>query len=802
MSGPLITLEDDLSPQEEILLSGAMRGDPVDLGGAEIRGEVLRALLNGSRPDWPVAVSGVRLSKAVVSGGLDLEGCSIAFPLLLSRVRIESGERGALVVRDARCKRISLQNCELDGAFVGDRMQADNGLLFAGGRISSALQVRGAVIGGALAVEGTRIGGGREAVKANGLRLAGPLILRRANLRGDVQLVRAQLGAGIYAENTRVEGRECGFDLESARVDGDILMSGANITAGLRLAHGRVRGRVDAAGLVVFGQETAIEAKSLSVGQGLKLVDAKLKGSMDIEGADIGKTIAAEGLEIDGGTTAIFAAGIAVGGNWDMPRSKLVGAVNLPGADIEGQLRLTEARLFGAELAIRADGARIRGGCYMSRAMVFGLLRFPACDIGNQFRLRAATLKVDAGAALMANGSRFARDVELNGGLQSIGALVLDQARVPGVLDFSNSKIKSAALARDGRGIAKAADGGALADATLPEWDEAAISLADADIKRLCMPELRDECPRGIVDLSRARAGSFHDYAAAWPPRPQSRGRSADGRDIEHLVLDGFVYDHLNNPSGAHLGGGARHSRADDRVGERRLTWLEGQQSCDIRDHFKPQPWVQLEKRLMQQGFSEDGRQISISRRRLERKSHATRPLQRLQGGFLDTFALYGFNPWRTVAWMAVFVVMFAALWAWAGGQCAKPGCGDESAFVMTNRDAYTPSRLDAVYPDFNPVGYSFDVFVPFVSFGYADHWRPNIAWKPIAEIPQPITFAPVGEKLAGGGASGGRERVAAPSIKITVGGILYVVMVLEAIVGLVLTSLLITGFTGLLRGD
>ena len=250
-------------------------------------------------------------------------------------------------------------------------------------------------------------------------------------------------------------------------------------------------------------------------------------------------------------------------------------------------------------LAIRGDGARICGGCYMSRSIVFGLLRFPACEIGNQFRLRGASLKVDSGAALMVNGSHFGRDDELNGGQKSIGALVLDQVCIPGQLDFSQNKIKSAALAREGRPLP-------VTDQTDPsgaasDWDEAAISLADAEVKRLCMPETRDERPRGIVDFSRARAASYQDFAAARTPGPELRGKAADGRDIDHLVLNGFTYEHLNIPSGAkQKTGKSRQRKVDNRVTRRRLQWLEGQRASDIRNHFKPQPWVQLENRLQQ----------------------------------------------------------------------------------------------------------------------------------------------------------------------------------------------------------
>ncbi len=801
MSRPIIPTGYDLTASDEALIAAAARGVVVDLEGERISGAVVRALLNGENADWPAAQSGLRIYNAIIAGGIDLEGCTARVPLLLTRVRIEDGERGALVVRDGRLKRLSLQDCLVDGALVADRAQFENGILFAGGRIEGEVFARGVQVSGAWSIEGTRIGTGRESIKANGLRLSGPLILRRARLVGDVQLERAQLGSGLYAENLQLDGKTAGraFNMEGARVTGDLLLASARLTNGLRIAHARIEGRMAAEGAQIAASEIAVEGEGVSVGQGVTFGGAKVEGVIDLSGADIGKGLLAEAIEIDGGSTAILAGGISVGGNWDLARAKIVGAINCPGAEIRGQFRLTEARLFGAELAIRADGARIGGGCYMSRSMVFGLLRFPACEIGNQFRLRGASLKVEAGAALMVNGSRFGRDVELNSGLQSIGALVLDQVRIPGVLDLTDSRVKSAALARDGRPRP-----GDEASAN-PEdglWDEAALSLADADVKRLCMPMKREDRPRGIVDLSRARAASFHDYADTWTPGPAARGRASDGRDIDHLVLDGFVYEHLNNPAGTpdeYHGGGHRH--ADDRVGERRQQWLDGQQACDIREHFKPQPWVQLETRLLQQGYDDASRQISISRRRLERSSHATRTLERWQGAFLDLFALYGFNPWRTVAWMVAFVVIFAGIWAWAGGQCTKSGCSDESVFVMTNRDAYSADKFDEVYPSFNPLAYSFDVFVPFVSFGYADHWRPNLSWNALGEIPQPFTFSPVGEGT-GTGERTANDESDLPTIRLTMGGVLYALVIAETIIGIVLTSLLITGFTGLLRGD
>ncbi len=790
-----------LSETEQLLVAGARDGGVVNLDGGRVRGSVLRDLLLEPRDGHDGAGSGLRVSNVVISGGVDLEGCTVTRSLTLSNARIENSEggRGAIILRDARIKRFAVHSSMISGAIVADRVRVDNGVFLGGGVVRGPIQVRGADVGGAFAIEGTQFGDGKCGLMGAGLRLNGPLILRRTKVSGEVLIPRAQLEAGVYAEevNIAAEGLAWGLNATGACVGGDFLLEGAHIAGVLGLENARIAGKLslDGAKLQSDGEVT-VAARGVSIDQGISARGAVTKGTMELQSGEIGKGFFAKGLELDGGETAIVADGIRVGGNWDLSGSKIIGQLVLPGAHIAGQLKLTEARLFGSDLAVRADGAKIGGGCYLSRAMVIGSLRFPAAVIGNQFRLRGASLKVDEGAALLASGSRFARDVELNGGLVSAGALVFDQAEIRGTLDLSDSRVSSAALAGAGNGVLargaslQAGDAGA-ADVRV---DETAISLVDARITRVLMPSQADQRPRGIVVLSRAQVGTYQDYGAAWPPAFDERERTPDGRDIDHLVLDGFNYDHLSNPSGAKAAFGV-HSRADDRVGARRMMWLAAQEACDIRDHFKPQPWVQLGERLAAQGYHEDARNISIARRRLELSSHSTSIGQRWQGRMLDVFALYGHNPWRTIMWMAVFVLLFAGVWSLAAEQCTVRDCKDENVFVVTNRDAYTPDRFAHAYPGFHSLGYSFDMFVPFVSFGYADHWRPNIGWGPVGTVGLP-SFVVGSEEVETVSDEGSEE------FMITMGGVLYVLGVVEALLGLMLTSLAITGFTGLLRSD
>ncbi len=233
--------------------------------------------------------------------------------------------------------------------------------------------------------------------------------------------------------------------------------------------------------------------------------------------------------------------------------------------------------------------------------------------------------------------------------------------------------------------------------------------------------------------------------------------------------------------------GGSASASPDARVAHMRTQWLEGQSEDDLNSHFKPQAWVQLARVLGAQGYHDDAREIEIARRRHQRKSASASRGAKLQGWFLDVVALYGFNPWRTVIWMAVCVVAFAGIWSWGAHGCATADCKDETVYVMALKGNFGQDEAKAVltYPSFAPLAYSFDVFMPFVNFGFKEHWRPNLGYMPLAELP-----------------SLDIEGFETPRVVVTAGTLLYGAYILEMLIGLVLTSLAVTGFTGILRGE
>ncbi|MGE0023740.1 MAG: hypothetical protein AB7S70_08940 [Hyphomicrobium sp.] len=832
----------DLSSAEQDLVQAILKGRRAEMRGQTVRAAVLKVLATESRAEWVVPFAGISVHDATIEGALDLEGCSVDKPLVFLRCRFapHAGERSALSLRDARLKRVALYECVVNGAIKADRAFIDTAFFLTTCTVTGLVRLRGATIGEALAMDSTTIDNGAEtAILADGLKLGGPWILRGARITGETRFAGARIGGGLLWEEAELTGspvainadgalgegawvlrrtkitgslRARGFSIKAidaanlsvaasgeafngrgADIASDLIFDSARIAGGVLLGRARVGGELSMRGADVsgLGADWAVAGAGLIVEQGVNLAGAILSGGLSLAGARVSQGIIANDVTISSTGRAIEADVLHLGGNWIMRNGKIKGSIRFAGAQIEGQVGFTASQIDGTgDLAIRADGAQIEGGWFMGRAQIRGLVRLPAARVGNEMRLRDTKISVTSGPALFANGVRIARELVLDGGFAATGAIALDHAQVDGTIDLSGSRIVSAKLGRSDAPCAY------NYDKVLEErYDELAISLVDARADRLVMPHEADERPRGVIDLSRAHVGSYEDAAVAWPPPARGRGselrgRTKDGRDVDHLVLDGFLYEHLENPAGQ-PGEGGSETRRERNAARMRTRWLEGQSSADLDRHFKPQAWMQTARRLSAQGYHDEAREIAIARRRRQRRSVSTGTLQRLQSWLLDVLALYGFNPWRTVIWMAVVVVAFAGMWGLAAKGCAEGGCKDEQVFVMALKGNYGQNDARSVenYPPFSPLAYSFDVFVPFVDFGYEGHWRPRLSYGPVADIALPAWIAP--------GTESAPQRVT-----ITTGVLLYMAGVLEMILGLVLTSLAVTGFTGMLNTE
>src|SRR5262245_13901338 len=817
----------DLTPAERLWLDAVLAGRTLDLNGETIRASMLRSLVSGEKADAALPPVGVVLNNATIQGSLDLEGCHVTRPLVFQRCKFSPIEaaQAAVSLRDATLKRVAFYECHITGAVKADRVVIESAMFITGTTLDGALRLRGSSIGEALAMDSIKINHrGDTAVLADGMRLGGPWVLRAAEIAGEVRFASARIGGGLLWEDAKIQNSQVAvagdgaicrgpwvlrraviqgafrlrgmsataidaqqikitapaeaFNARGAEIGGDLILDGAVIKGGVLLGRTRVTGELSGKGADIagVGQDWAMAANGVIVGQGIALSGAKLHGGLMLAGARIEQGINASSIKVSSSGRAVEADTMHVGGNWIMRGGDITGNVRFAGARIEGQVAFTESSIRGGgDLAIRADGAHIGGGWFMGRATIEGLVRFPSAHLGNEMRLRGTRITVSSGPALFAAGVSIAREFVLDGGFSTHGGIVLDRAEIDGTLDLTGSRIKSAALGRAGAAAPKTHD-----EMLSTRYDAVALSLVDARLDRLVMPETAEDRSQGIIDLSRAHVGSYEDAAAAWP-HAASRWSHREQNDLDHLVLDGFIYDHLETPTGLPPQSG----RAG--AARMRIRWLGAQSHNDLIQHFKPQAWVHLSRRLAAQGYHDDAREIAIERRRRQRRSASVTRGARLQSWLLDVFALYGFNPWRTVVWMTMFVVLFAGVWWWAAQGCERDTCKDETVYAMSLKGNYggDDKSAEEKYPGFSPFAYSLDVFLPFVNLGYKEHWRPRTSYLPLAEVPLP-----------------GAEWHGQQNLTVTVGGMLYLLYVLEMLVGLILASLAVTGFAGILKGE
>lgn len=243
------------------------------------------------------------------------------------------------------------------------------------------------------------------------------------------------------------------------------------------------------------------------------------------------------------------------------------------------------------------------------------------------------------------------------------------------------------------------------------------------------------------LDLRSARIGILRDDEESWPDRGK-------------LFIDGLIYDEIADDAPSDV-----QSRED---------WLRRQPA----DQFRPQPYEQLAVVLRKSGRDEHAKQILISKNEDPAKLSQMTFWEKAWHHILGWTIGYGYRPLWTLRYMLGFVVLGSVLF----------GVGFETHLITpTKQVAYTrngASRNDQSLGDhlkFNAVVYSIDQFVPLVNLQEASYWLPN--------------------------GNRGNKLLDLKWFKLRTGGLLCGYMYIHIFFGWLLTTLLVVGLTGLLRG-
>jgi hypothetical protein len=227
-----------LNPGEQKVIDELLSGEFGRLGDGSrpetgdlsrtVRAEFLRFLILGGAEGYRPHEKGVRLSGALVSGILDLEGCRIPRDIGLKDCRFEA----VPVLRSAIIDSLFLDGSAFPG-LQADRLEARGGLYVRGAAIDGEVRLVGAKIGGNFEGDGVTVNW-RDgfAINARGLDGRGAVLLRGAMVRGGINLSVARLGSDFDGVGLLIERPgNIAFDGDGMTARGDLALRGARFSA-------------------------------------------------------------------------------------------------------------------------------------------------------------------------------------------------------------------------------------------------------------------------------------------------------------------------------------------------------------------------------------------------------------------------------------------------------------------------------------------------------------------------------------------------------------------------------------------
>ena len=668
-----------------VLLLGARIRGQLHLGGATLRNPQGTALAADEliveqsmlcRDGFSVKGE-MSLNAARIGGHLDLRGA------MLRNVRAHALEAVHLSVGlDMSCEGLSATGqVLLNYARIGGNLDFTGAdLSNRNGQVLSAIQI----------TVGQSIGCSR------GFSATGQVVLLGARIGGQLDLCGAKLTnpEGNVLEASMLKAEQGIVFADGFSAEGEIVVSGARVGGQFRIDEAHL---ANPGGCALIGDRLSVEG-SMLFGPGfsaegeVKLLGAEVGGGLELHGVRLsnpgGRAFHADGLHVKG--DVLFGEGDGFSAE---------GEVRLPHAHIGGWLCLREARLSNPKgWALYADVLTVEQNVLFGEGFsAEGEVRLGGAHIGAQLGFIGARLDNRGGHALVAERLTVGKDLFFRDGSCATGEIRMAGVHIGGQLDFSGARLDNAgsrALWAAGAvvddrmaccdgftslgevSLCAVRIGGQLdlSGACLENPEGNALDLAGASMDELVF--LPRERPKGVVDLTNARASTFQDDSVSWP-------------DV--LLLQGFIYEKLANTTTS---------------ARTRLDWLDQHQSS-----YLPEIYDQLGAAYRNAGLVEAARQAAIAKER--RHSRELRLHKRMWSWVNYLSVGYGHRKWRAALWIIGLLAVGSNLFALAyPAHMHRTGNGDG--------------------PAFSPVVYTLDVLLPFLGLGQANTWTPQ-GWALVA---------------------------------------------------------------------
>jgi len=569
-----------------------------------VRAEVIADLLIGDGEAASVAVRGVRLQGARITGELNLEAATLRCPL----APLDCSFASAINFTEATAVSVRLSGSHIPTVLTEQLRTRGDLRLDKDFSVLGGVELTSAHIGGVLDCTGGHFANADGyALNADGLTVDGGMFCREEfSASGEVRLVRAHIsgqldctggqfsnagGVALNAQELTIDGSL--LCREEFSATGEVRLLGADIDGVLDCTGGHFS---NAGGPALTADRLTVDGgmfcrKGFSATGEVRLLNAHIGGQLDCTGGHFsnagGPPLNADGLSVDG--SMLCEEGFAASGE-----------VRLLGAHIGGQLGCRGGQFSNPDgYALNADGLTVDGGMFCREEFsATGEVRLLGAHISLQLDCTGGQFSNPNGSALNAevlivDGSLLCREE-----FSATGEVRLPGAHIGGTLVCMGGQFSNP--------------------------DGSALNLWGATVAG----PLRMESAvlQGILDLTAVKTSSYHDNRASWPQK---------------LRLDRFVYDAIDGAS----------------VTER-LEWLRRNEKC-----YSPQIYDQLAAVYRRSGHDEDARRVLIAK---QRRRFAQGNLAGKLGGFLlDWTVGYGYRTWQAGLWLAGLLVLGTVLFGY-----------------------------------------------------------------------------------------------------------------------------------------
>lgn len=347
-------------------------------------------------------------------------------------------------------------------------------------------------------------------------------------------------------------------------------------------------------------------------------------------------------------------------------------SVNLQGSHIN-RIEAEDVTIDGNLLF--GDGFRCEGEVSLKYGTIAGVLNCESGEFHNPH-----------GNAISADGMNVKGGVFLQEGFKAEGEVRLLGATIGGSLECGGGEFHNPdGFALDADGVNVRGDVFLRDNFKAEGW----VSFPGVHIEGwLIWTGVRDRSGT-VMDLRGARVVRLWDSVDSWP-------------DAGNLHLQGFCYGEIDDDA--------------PQDAKERIRWLRLQPS----GQFFPQPYEQLANVLRKKGYEKAAKEVQIAKN-VDRRRRGSMPLLLRPFHCLFGFLTgYGYRPWRPLAAALLLIGVGWGLFHAGAREGIIMKVGTERFATVGEQNG------DFVQPSFHPLLYSFDIFLPVITFEQAKNWAPN----------------------------------------------------------------------------